>query len=76
MTLGSDSKTYWNVIDEPLVATINNWLSQGISVSRAQGIEFANTLLKGKKKGTNDKGQDIVLDGECWIDLYYRCWYT
>ena len=54
MTLGDYSP--YDAIDEPLVATINNMLSQGISVTRAQGLEFANSLLKGKKMGDSAEG--------------------
>ncbi|KAL9187904.1 hypothetical protein ACHAXT_006282 [Thalassiosira profunda] len=68
-TLGSDSPA--NSIDAPLVATINSWLSQGISVTRAQGLELANGLLKGKKLKTST-GQEIQLDAKWWRSFLER----
>ncbi|KAL7537985.1 hypothetical protein ACHAXR_011162 [Thalassiosira sp. AJA248-18] len=70
MTLGSTSP--YDVIDVPLVATINNWLSQGISVTRGQGLEFANTLLKGKNMEKNPDGKEILLDAKWWRNFLER----
>ena len=53
-------------IDEPLVTTINSWLSQGISVTRAQGLDLANRLLKGKGMAKDKHGQEIVLNAKWW----------
>jgi len=64
MTLGE--KSPYDIIDETLVSTINNMLSQGISVTRAQGLEMANTLLKGKKREKDGNGEDIFLDAKWW----------
>eukprot|EP00581_Thalassiosira_minuscula_P023010 CAMPEP_0184408200 /NCGR_PEP_ID=MMETSP0738-20130409/3043_1 /TAXON_ID=385413 /ORGANISM="Thalassiosira miniscula, Strain CCMP1093" /LENGTH=108 /DNA_ID=CAMNT_0026765569 /DNA_START=15 /DNA_END=341 /DNA_ORIENTATION=- len=47
------------VIDDQLVATINHWLSQGISVTRTQGLEFANTLLKERRKEEEADGNVV-----------------
>eukprot|EP00584_Thalassiosira_punctigera_P024743 CAMPEP_0172553656 /NCGR_PEP_ID=MMETSP1067-20121228/51327_1 /TAXON_ID=265564 ORGANISM="Thalassiosira punctigera, Strain Tpunct2005C2" /NCGR_SAMPLE_ID=MMETSP1067 /ASSEMBLY_ACC=CAM_ASM_000444 /LENGTH=501 /DNA_ID=CAMNT_0013341871 /DNA_START=84 /DNA_END=1586 /DNA_ORIENTATION=+ len=63
-TLGNESP--YDVIDEPLVSTINSWLSQGISVTRAQGLDLANRLLKGKQLDKDANGGDIVLDAKWW----------
>mmetsp|Transcript_15120 Transcript_15120/g.32820 ORF Transcript_15120/g.32820 Transcript_15120/m.32820 type:complete len:604 (+) Transcript_15120:103-1914(+) len=68
MTMGSNSP--YDAIDEPLVETINNWLSQGISVTRAQGLEFANTLLEGKKMDCPDGIS--LLDAKWWRNFLDR----
>lgn len=70
MTLGE--KSPYDIIDETLVSTINNMLSQGISVTRAQGLEMANTLLKGKKREKDDNGEDIFLDAKWWRNFLER----
>jgi len=69
-TLGNDSP--YNVIDEPLVATINGWLSQGISVTRDQGLELANRLLKGRSLEKDTKGNIIILDAKWWRNFLER----
>lgn len=69
-TLGSESP--YNVIDEPLVSTINTWLSQGISVTRAQGLELANQLLEGKNLQKDTFGNDLVLDAKWWRNFLDR----
>ena len=54
-TLGNHSP--YDVLDAKLVETINGWLGQGLSVTRAQGLELANRLLKehqGQKKDGDD----------------------
>ena len=52
MTLGKESPH--NAIDEPLIQTINRRLNQGISVTRAQGLELAKSLLKEKMVNENE----------------------
>eukprot|EP00581_Thalassiosira_minuscula_P012120 CAMPEP_0183712084 /NCGR_PEP_ID=MMETSP0737-20130205/7336_1 /TAXON_ID=385413 /ORGANISM="Thalassiosira miniscula, Strain CCMP1093" /LENGTH=573 /DNA_ID=CAMNT_0025940661 /DNA_START=64 /DNA_END=1785 /DNA_ORIENTATION=- len=69
-TLGSESP--YNAIDEPLVTTINSWLSQGISVTRAQGLDLANRLLKGKRLDHDSNGAEIVLDAKWWRNFLER----
>jgi hypothetical protein len=54
-------------IDDELVTQINDWLGQGISVTRDQGLAFATRLLEGKK-GANK----IVLDSEWWKSFLMR----
>ena len=51
----------------PRVTTVNDWLGQGISVTRDQGLEFANQLLKSKKVKN-----DIVLDAKWWRSFLER----
>jgi len=70
-------KSPYDIIDAPLVSTINNWLGQGISVTRAQGLEFANTLLKGKKAATDKDGNPIILDAKWWrnCEYIYLSWF-
>lgn len=70
MTSGDTSS--YDAIDEPLVATINNWLSQGISVTRAQGLELANALLKERNIENDDQGQAILLDEIWWRNFLER----
>jgi len=43
-TLKKDSP--YDKIDDVLVETLNGWLGQGVSISRAQGLDLANQLLK------------------------------
>jgi len=66
--LGKESS--YDAIDGPLVATINAWLSQGVSVTRAQGLEFANALLRGTKVAkdakTDGEGNEMLLDAKWW----------
>lgn len=69
-TLGSESP--YDVVDEPLVSTINSWLSQGISVTRAQGLDLANRLLKGKNQDRDSNGLEIVLDAKWWRNFLER----
>mmetsp|Transcript_38116 Transcript_38116/g.70356 ORF Transcript_38116/g.70356 Transcript_38116/m.70356 type:complete len:520 (-) Transcript_38116:113-1672(-) len=69
-TLGNESP--YDAVDEPLVSTINSWLSQGISVTRAQGLDLANRLLKGKKLDLDSKGEEIVLDAKWWRNFLER----
>ena len=69
-TLGKDSP--YNLIDEPLVQTINGWLSQGISVTRAQGLNLANKLLAEKNQTKDSLGNDIVLDAKWWRNFLDR----
>lgn len=70
MTLGSHSP--YDIIDDPLVETINGWLKQGISVTRAQGLEFANALLKGKEREKDSEGKEILLDAKWWRNFLER----
>eukprot|EP00571_Detonula_confervacea_P003721 CAMPEP_0172319152 /NCGR_PEP_ID=MMETSP1058-20130122/36955_1 /TAXON_ID=83371 /ORGANISM="Detonula confervacea, Strain CCMP 353" /LENGTH=515 /DNA_ID=CAMNT_0013034145 /DNA_START=44 /DNA_END=1591 /DNA_ORIENTATION=- len=69
-TLGNESP--YDVIDEPLVATINGWLSQGISVTRDQGLELANRLLKGRNLEKDTFGNTLVLDAKWWRNFLER----
>eukprot|EP00579_Thalassiosira_antarctica_P026487 CAMPEP_0202003040 /NCGR_PEP_ID=MMETSP0905-20130828/8736_1 /ASSEMBLY_ACC=CAM_ASM_000554 /TAXON_ID=420261 /ORGANISM="Thalassiosira antarctica, Strain CCMP982" /LENGTH=518 /DNA_ID=CAMNT_0048560109 /DNA_START=131 /DNA_END=1687 /DNA_ORIENTATION=+ len=69
-TLGGESP--YDAIDEPLVATINSWLSQGISVTRAQGLDLANRLLKGKQLDHDTNGGEIVLNAKWWRNFLDR----
>lgn len=66
----------YDVIDVPLVATINTWLSQGVSVTRAQGLEFANTLLKGTETedsgGMDGEENEVFLDAKWWRNFLDR----
>ena len=57
-----------NVIDKELVSTVNDWLEQGISVTRDQGLRFAEGLLK--RKNVANKG--IVLDAQWWRSFLER----
>ena len=61
------SSAPYSIIDKELVATVNDWLGQGISVTRDQGLEFANQLLKSKKVKN-----DIVLDAKWWRSFLER----
>jgi len=56
----------FDAIDEPLLKTINDWLSQGISVTRAQGIEVANTLLQSQKEKHPVDETRFILDANWW----------
>jgi len=76
-TFGQESNSSpYDIIDEPLVATINTWLSQGVSVTRAQGLEFANTLLKGTRTGASERMEDeeneVFLDAKWWRNFLDR----
>lgn len=62
------SSAPYSIIDKELVTTVNDWLGQGISVTRDQGLEFANQLLKSKKV----KKGDIVLDAKWWRSFLER----
>lgn len=55
---------YWDLHD-PLVEAINNCLSQGTSVTRDQGLDLANELLKEHHPDTEK--DDIVLDYRWWL---------
>ncbi|KAL7553984.1 hypothetical protein ACHAWF_017353 [Thalassiosira exigua] len=70
MTLETGNR--FDFIDAPLVVMINNWLSQGISVTRAQGLQFANDLLKEKREQGFSVDADIVLDARWWKNFLER----
>mmetsp|Transcript_19767 Transcript_19767/g.42506 ORF Transcript_19767/g.42506 Transcript_19767/m.42506 type:complete len:520 (+) Transcript_19767:86-1645(+) len=69
MTLGGNAP--YSEIDSTLVDTINRWLGQGISVTRVQGLELANSIRKGLGLG-NDGDDDIVLDSKWWRNFLER----
>ena len=69
-SLGSESP--YDMIDKPLVATINTWLAQGMSVTRQQGLDIANKLLKGKGGDKDVTGKEIVLDAKWWRNFLER----
>lgn len=65
------SKEY-DAIDVPLVATINSWLGEGIPVTRAQGLDLANQLIKGKKLDRDEHGNVILLDAQWFRNFCHR----
>ena len=69
--LGGGSQRY-DAIDAPLVATINGWSGEGISVTRDQGLDLANQLLRGKGMEKDDDGNDVVLDAQWWKTFLHR----
>jgi len=69
--LGGGSQRY-DAIDAPLVATINGWSGEGISVTRDQGLDLANRLLKGKRMEKDDDGNDVMLDAQWWKTFLHR----
>ncbi|KAL7551257.1 hypothetical protein ACHAWF_014453 [Thalassiosira exigua] len=64
-TLGKQYPQH-DAVDEALVAHVNSWLKRGISVSRAQGLELANQLLRSKGLEKDSSGREIVLDARWW----------
>ena len=50
-------------LDGPLVATLNGWLARGMSVTRADGLNLANTLLRGEDMGD---GNEVALGAHWW----------
>ncbi|KAL3770536.1 hypothetical protein ACHAW5_009564 [Stephanodiscus triporus] len=62
----------YDAIDVPLVATINSWLGEGIPITRDQGLDLANRLLRGKKMEKDDDGNDVVLDAQWWRNFLHR----
>ena len=69
--LGGGSQRY-DAIDAPLVATINSWSGEGISVTRDQGLDLANRLLRGKRMEKDDDGNDVMLDAQWWKTFLHR----
>lgn len=59
-TLGKDSP--YNEIDEPLVEALNSCLRKGESVTRTQGMEIANKILRAKRVAEGRGDVDFVLD--------------
>ena len=59
-----------NDLDEPLVNSINVWLSKGKGVTRQHGLEMAKILLKGQKK---TKMTEKDLDATWWRSFLSRC---
>lgn len=69
LTLGKESP--YNAFDDPLVETINHWLSEGRSVTRDMGLEVANSLLKVHKL-KHKIDNEILLDARWWASFIDR----
>jgi len=70
LTLGKESP--YKAIDNPLIAAINDWLSQGVTVTRDQGLALANSLLRGKNLQIDSNGNEIMLDAKWWRTFLAR----
>ncbi|KAL7467750.1 hypothetical protein ACHAXS_007994 [Conticribra weissflogii] len=70
LTLGKESP--YKAIDNPLIAAINDWLSQGVTVTRDQGLALANSLLRGKNLHIDSNGNEIMLDAKWWRTFLAR----
>ena len=62
----------YTAVDAPLIATINGWLTEGIEVTRAKGLDLANQLIQSKNMEKDEHGNDIVLDSHWFKNFCQR----